>query len=241
MTSVATVQTLASLMAGRNIVLREQTAVDIGEEPGPPQTTSDGIDVSDGGGSIVAWALMRLRQNVSFQRSLAQVTDLEIGSTYTVAMNYGDGVESYSYVSLGGDAEEDILQELADLINADIPQKWAAVVAGAGAAAVLTIDGIPSVSFLPYSMSAGVTAGPGSMSFTAESGEVTFRVWGLPKGSTAWHRLPVEGRPDATSDKVSALQNYAERYMISGMDRMFIEVVRTDGSVTPIVAPALEE
>jgi hypothetical protein len=235
MATTELINTLAVLSQGRDILPAAQTEITPLTLPGPPTLLTDGIAL---GNTIVAWILVRLRADVSKQATVVKVVSVADSETYEVKLDDGTGVESHPINSGVSATKTTILQALADSINISPGSTlYTASLDAAPADPVLTIKHVAVPS---YTAVKNVT-GAADMSVDPEAQSVTFRVWALPKVETSWYRLPIEGRPDPGSDKIVVANNYMERLVVAGLQRLFVEVVNTDGTVTPVIAPSIEE
>lgn len=119
------------------------------------------------------------------------------------------------------------IAELAILMGARYPQftqQGSAISAGNSA---------------PASVSAGVALEDAIyaslvLELAGGAASVAFRLWGLPRGRTAWCVL--------NGSDVTTTTNWMERVTCAGIDRLYVEIVTIDtGTVSVYVGPCIDE
>lgn len=144
----------------------------------------DGVDVSD---AVYAAVSVGVRAEPAYRSARIGVATLDGGETYTVTVD-GTGV---AYASSGGDTAADILQGLADAINADGTVGPLVLAVGpedaGGVAGALLLTGKGAAD---YSLAVAAT-GSGALSCLADAAEAEAEVWGSHKGSPGigWRRI----------------------------------------------------
>lgn len=220
---------LNELASARNPQFTAQAAVDVGGEPGAPSLESAGVDVED---AISAILSLKLREDASTFRVVVTVITVDDSATYTVTLNG----TAFNYAASGGDTAIEILNGLQAVVDASGDFN-AAVDA---TALELVITGADEYQ---YTHTVGAT-GSGALAELYDATQVSFRVWGLPKNqpgtSVTWYRIPIAGVAEGGT-VLTVDRNWAVEVRCPGYDRLFIEVVSTDGQVVPAIGPAIEE
>lgn len=210
-----TIQALAVLSQGRAPSFTAQSEVDVGSLNGPPPLTTSGVPLTlaADGPAVVALAVARLREKAHTRKVIVSVETSDATALYTVTLA---GVD-YDYQAVGGDVEADILDGIQAIVDAG---PYTAAVVGT----TVEIIGDTTDS---YSAVVSATA-TGELSIVREASRVALRVW-LRRADSPydWHAC----------DEVETTTNWVERYVVAGFDRMWVEIVETNGTVTPAIGP----
>ena len=225
---------LAAYQVGRVPAWTSQTSIDDGEEPGPPDSVGLGIDVDE---EVVALVRVELRRDPSARYAEVWLTtvDNSAGAHYRVTV---DGTD-YDYICLGGETETFILQGLivqltgcpdaAPSFISPGPGRWSP---GLG----IGLTGRNPTGFDTLAVS--VPVGTGVMASKIEAENVEFKIWDLPRNLT----VPAWGLVYGAEALVAESgETWDERLVVSGHERLYVEVVDTDGVATPMIAPCVLE
>lgn len=151
-----------------------------------------------------------------------EVTTATFGNAYTVTF---DGT-NYTYTALAGDSISDVAQGIKDAI---------------GAQAKASIEVTSSLFegnlrvYVVFKAIAGqaaytvATSSPGLVAGNMAS-SVDYRIWGYLEDIDTWALIP-----DTTR---TAVFTEFERYTVSGISRVYVEIIATDGYCAPLILPA---
>jgi len=200
-------------------------------DPGVPQDgdTNLGIDTRD---YILAKVGIRNRLNSRLWASYYRVDLADAGENYGISWGVGTGFSTVTVPGITGDIPATTSAVLAAL-NGDPGFSGA----GGVAAPVPDRDDLLIITFpvnTPTFFDIGASLAP-FQSLASESIWTTWRVWGMPLGQTVWqrlHKVPSFASADAFS---VALVN------VAGYDRIYVEVMRTEGYCLPFVAPEVRD
>lgn len=215
----AEIQELAVLSQGRNPDFTE-VVTDAVAPNGPPDSLTDGAFLDD-----VILAVV-LADSGPGNVATLEITTVDDTATYTVRL--GGLVYSFSGDG-GGETANDLLSGLATQILQS--SLYTAAVNSDDQLVITRVDGDAFSCYFEAGGSAVVSA-------SRNAGEVRFRLWGLPKGQSDWYVLPVE--PDAGDIRLTSLhtrRRWSERYAVAGLQRLYVEIVETDGTVSFSIGP----
>lgn len=201
---------LAGLNAGRNPQwpAAESLALAASNPPGP----SDGVSVA---GSTLALVAVDLRRDARYGGAIVRITAASAG-TYTVTL---DG-DAYTYIAGSGEGADDILAGL-----------YQETVASSHTGTLLDLDGDGVNDALSVVRGNGVAIATatvsGSLTATLDATQVEFAIWMRPTGSARWRSV--------TSQVVD--RNWLDLLRTSGIDRVYVQALVTDGALSWTVAP----
>ncbi len=195
---------------------------------GPPTSVNDGIDLNILGESpLVALVGVRLRASPSAHSAYLRVDTADAGRDYGAF--FGPEQEEVTVSGVASDKEATVAALKAALdISADF--------LGLGGAAhlVSTNNNILHYEF-PQATAVQLHTGSSDVSpYQSVVNESTFahwRLWGLPTGTNRWvlvHKL---------GHQVTREAQDLQPVECAGYSRLYVEVLRSDGAVLPIVGP----
>lgn len=198
-------------------VWEDQDVVDASSLPGYPEPAS-GVSIPIE--TVVTLVALRLRQLAHTMTSWVTVLTVLDTTTYTVTL----GGVPFQYLSDGDATKEEIIAGLAGVINASPNYSASSVI----------IDTEPTVEITGADNNSYTIAVDANLAETHEADTVTARIWAKPQTNEdeSYYFLV-----NNTTISISNGQNWLERIEIGGIQRMFIEVLTTDGLVTPMVGP----
>jgi hypothetical protein len=197
-----------------------------------PGDAALGVNVTD---AIVAQVRLVLRRDPARRRGEITVDTIGDG-TYRVTINGNP----HNYVSGGGETASQILAGL-QAAAAGEPNVTVTVEPAGGlfpGEEILLVRGNASTDLT--SLASSVPVGPGVLEDLIEADNVIFRLWdrslNLPTGLETWALI------NGAGGFVSALGfPFSERLEVSGLARLYVEIMSTDGAVTPLIGPGALE
>jgi hypothetical protein len=223
MATIEAIKDLATLSQGRVPVWTSQTVVDPGALNGPPTSTLSGLDMGD---AVIAYCAVSLRSAVTVQTARVTIDAVDDTATYTITL---DGVNA-DYAAMGGDLEAEIAAGLKAAVEA-LPAGYTVALDGSD----LIITG-PDIDQYTVAVSA---TGTGALSEWHDASFVRFRIWVLSKTLGTWHKAVNLDEPTDSWNQTQV--NWMGRFLVAGMSRAYIEILETDGRVTPRLGPTRAE
>lgn len=191
---------------------------------GTPTDDDDGFDVSGlSPRPIVGFVGVRLRAVPEADDAEVEILTVVEGDTYRITFDATD----YDYVAQPGDGVEEIAAGLMTAMGAATVAKAAPVNVGGG-----KIE-FTGVKLQTYTLAASVPAGTGTISAVKDATSVGWRLWILAP-SVGWCLVPNTTREGVVFSEL-------DRFNVSGAQRLYVEILTTDGRVKPIFQPALLE
>lgn len=217
-----TIRELQVLSQGR--APAEQSSDHLTDVNGTPSDDSDGFDLAGlSPRPILAFVGVTLQAvPEAFDAVVTVLTAVE-GDTYRITF---DAV-NYDYVAQPGDGVAEIATGLVASVGAATAAKATPADNGDG---TITFTGVKGQT---YTIAVEVPAGTGTMSVAKDATTVDWRVWGYAPGR-GWHLIPDTARSGVTTNEM-------ERFTVSGLERLYVEITATDGRVRPLVQAALLE
>lgn len=213
MTQTETLRDIQTLIAGRNTVVLSIPA--LVAPNGPPAADDAGYAVQQVINSFVGIELQARAGRVA---CTVQVGTVTTGVEFTLDFN---SIGAVAYTALVDDTAADVAAGLFAAAGSTFAAVGELALGANGALVMLGADGDA------YSVAVGADAG-GTITAVREATSVVWRKWYKLPGSSTWYALLDSERTDT--------MNSSERYVVSGLDRFYIEIVSTDGSVKPAFA-----
>ncbi len=217
-----TIRELQVLSQGREPT--DQTSTHLTAANGTPTDDSDGFDIAGlSPRPVLAFVGVTLQAVPEAFDAVVSVLTAVDGDTYRVTF---DGV-NYDFVAPASSTPAVIATGLVAVIGAATAAKAAPTDNGDG---TITFTGVKGQT---YTIAVAVPAGTGTTSVAKDASTVDYRVWGYAP-SRGWHLIPNTARSGIVTNEM-------ERFTVSGLERLYVEITATDGRVRPLVQPALLE
>ncbi len=193
------------------------------EQGNGPQSLTDGVDLQD---ATVALLAVRLREDAARHQVDIFIDWIEMAGTFTVDI---EGM-LFTYESAPEDGKVEVLEGLAQVIAMGEAPFTTTVYPGDAE----TEPRLRLTPEFPFPYETQVYADYAQMSLEQDATSVSFRVWLLPEGADTWY-VPAGGMV------IDQSTNWLQRAGAAGMQRAHIEILETDGKVTPMIGPCLLE
>lgn len=193
------------------------------EQGNGPKSLTAGVDLQD---ATVALLAVRLREDAARHQVDIFIDWMEMPGTFTIDI---EGM-LFTYESSFEDGKVEVLEGLAQAIAMSEAPFETTVYPG-------DLDNQPRLRLspnVPFSYETKVYADYAQMSLEQDATSASFRVWLLPEGADTWY-VPAGGTV------IDQSINWMERAGAAGIQRAHIEILQTDGKVTPLIGPCLLE
>jgi len=213
MATTETIRKIQTLVAGRNT--KVQDAQTLQSPNGKPPNAQAGFAVD---GAVLGFLGVQLLEDVNSRKARVIIETAVSGSEYLI--NFG-ALGTSGYVAGVSDTVDDIVEGLIADAGSTYDALGTLVNAGDG---VLLFSGLDGDA---YSVVATADGGA-SIAIVEEATSVEWRRWIRFADSATWFGVFDSLRTDT--------DNAAERHVIAGIERVYIEILSTNGTVTPLFA-----
>lgn len=217
MATTETIREIQTLVAGRNtdnpVATSSITAAN-GQPNGDVGFTVESV--------INAFIGVQLQAQAGRVAAVITIGDVVEGEDYEIDFN---AIGAVQYTAQPGD---DATAIAAGLVAAAGSTFSAVGDLSAGAGTITMLGADDSA----YTVAVAAT-GAATISAVREATSVVWRRWVRLPGSSTWF--------DIMDSERTASRNEAERHIVSGIDRVYVEIVSTDGAVVPVFARCLPE